>query len=75
MQEKQRRDHKRPRVQIPEFHENDNVLVRDYTGGKEKWIQGIIIKKLRVQSYLVNLGRRTRHCHVDQILKSYVKPS
>ena len=68
MQEKQTRDHERPRVQIREFHENDNVLVGDYTGGKEKWIQGIEIKKLSVQSYFVNLGRRTRHCHVDQML-------
>ena len=74
-QEKQRRDHERPRAQIREFHDDVKVLVRDYTGGKEKWMQGTVIKKLGVHRYLGNLGRKTRHCHVDQMLKSYVKPS
>jgi len=73
-QETQMRNQATPSTTLREFHEKEDVLVRDYTGGKEKWVQGTVTEKLGAQRYYVNTGTRTRHCHVDQMLKSYVKP-
>jgi len=41
-----------PSTTLREFHEKEDVLVRDYTGGKEKWVQGTVTENLLLNAIM-----------------------
>jgi transposase InsO family protein len=53
-----------PRTASP----GDHVLVRDYSKSKDKWVEGIIQKKVGPASFDVTLSGGTARRHIDQIL-------
>ena len=54
------------------FSVNDPVKVRQYLHGQAKWTNGVVMGKLSSQRYLVMIGGRERHVHVDQIIHASI---
>ena len=50
------------------------VRVRNYHGGKEKWVLGTIVKKLGPRTFQVRVQGELRMCHLDQLIASAEKP-
>ena len=44
------------------------VRVRNFRGGKEKWVPGVMVKKLGTLTFLVKVGERVRYVHADHVL-------
>ena len=49
---------------------NQTVRVRNYRGGREKWVLGTIVKKLSPRTFQVRVQGETRMCHMDQLVAS-----
>ena len=49
---------------------NQTVRVRNYRGGREKWVPGTIVKKLSPRTFQVRVQGETRMCHMDQLVAS-----
>jgi hypothetical protein len=58
------------------FEVGENVFVRNYRQGGEKWLPGVIQKETGPVSFRVKLsGGQHRHCHQDQVRKrSFTMP-
>ena len=67
-QQQQKLYHDQGRKQLREFSKNDCVLVRNFRGGKEKWVRGKVLKKLGPLTYLVLVFQKVRYVHVDHML-------
>ena len=57
-----------------ELRVNQMVRVRNYHGGKEKWVLGTIVKKLGPRTFQVRVQGELRMCHLDQLIASAEKP-
>ena len=66
-QQQQKLYHDQGRKQLREFSKNDCVLVRNFRGGKEKWVRGKVLKKLGPLTYLVVVFQKVRYVHVDHM--------
>ncbi|XP_021340098.1 uncharacterized protein K02A2.6-like [Mizuhopecten yessoensis] len=64
----QKKHHDKGRVRVRTFSRNQSVRVRNFRGGKEKWIVGSVVKQLGPLTYLIRVGRTFRYVHVDHIL-------
>ena len=69
-QAKQQRQHDKNRVKMRELSPRDTVSVRNHRGGVEKWLPGIVIRRLGPLTYLVRVGRQLRYVHIDHILQT-----
>ena len=67
-QNKQILNHDKGRTKLRHFVVDDLVRVRNYRGGKIKWLLGIVTKVCGPRSYLVRVGERVRFVHIDQML-------
>lgn len=67
-QAKQKLYHDKERLKLREFQENDQVRVKNFRGGDEKWTAATVIKRLGPVTYLVWEGHRQRSVHVDHML-------
>ena len=67
-QSKQIEQHDKQRVQMREFFPGERVRVRNYRGGKEKWILGLVLKRLGPLTYLVRVAGKTRYVHTEQMI-------
>ena len=52
---------------------NQSVRVRNFRGGKEKWIPGTIVRELSPRTFEVLVRGETRLCHMDQLVASFEK--
>ena len=52
---------------------NQSVRVRNFRGGKEKWIPGTIVRELSPRTFEVLVRGETRLCHMDQLVASSEK--
>ena len=52
---------------------NQSVHVRNFRGGKEKWIPGTIVREMSPQTFEVLVWEETRLCHMDQLVASSEK--
>ena len=52
---------------------NQSVRVRNFRGGKDKWIPGTIVKELSPRTFEVLVRGETRLCHMDQLVASSEK--
>ena len=67
-QERAKVNHDSSNMKIREFFKGDKVMVQNFRGGKEKYVVGVIAKRLGPLTYLVKVGQKLRHCHVDHLL-------
>ncbi|XP_039525150.1 uncharacterized protein K02A2.6-like [Pimephales promelas] len=67
-QAKQKLYHDKDRLKLREFQENDQVRVKNFRGGDEKWTAATVIKRLGPVTYRVWEGNRQRSVHVDHML-------
>ena len=52
---------------------NQSVRVRNFRGGKEKWIPGTIVRELSPRTFKVLVRGETLLCHMDQLVASSEK--
>ena len=55
-----------------EFIAGSRVFIRKYCS-KEKWMPGIVLKKIGSSLYEVRAGEKVYRRHIDQILSNYTK--
>lgn len=67
-QAKQKLYDDKERLKLREFQENDQVRVKNFRGGEEKWTAATVIKRLGPVTYRVWEGNRQRSVHVDHML-------
>ncbi|XP_039541338.1 uncharacterized protein K02A2.6-like [Pimephales promelas] len=67
-QAKQKLYHDKDRLKLREFQENDQVRVKNFRGGDEKWTATTVIKRLGPVTNRVWEGNRQRSVHVDHML-------
>ncbi|CAK6983729.1 uncharacterized protein K02A2.6-like, partial [Scomber scombrus] len=72
-QQKQKQYHDKGKPKLRNLSEGDSVRLRNFRGGKEKWIMGKIVKRLGPVTYLIDDGVRERTVHVDHPLFSNEK--
>lgn len=65
---------KKSKTGIRQFSAGDKVLVRNKVG-KDKWVQGVIVKVVGVLKYLVRVQGRTRYCHMNHLRASQLQSS
>ena len=69
-QETQVKQHDCGRVKQRVFEARQVVRVQNFRGGKEKWVPGVIVKKLGTLTFLVKVGERVRYVHADHLLST-----
>ena len=52
---------------------NQQVRVRNFRGGREKWILGTIVREVSPRIFEVLVEGETRMCHMDQLVASVEK--
>ncbi|XP_069122416.1 uncharacterized protein [Argopecten irradians] len=67
-QDSQKRHHDKGPVRVRTFARNQSIRVRNFRGGKEKWLLGTVVKQLGPLTYLIRVGRTLRYVHVDHLL-------
>uniref|UniRef100_A0A1A8UU84 Gypsy retrotransposon integrase-like protein 1 n=1 Tax=Nothobranchius furzeri TaxID=105023 RepID=A0A1A8UU84_NOTFU len=72
-QQKQKYYHDRPASTLRHLSEGDSVLIRNFRGGRERWTEGIVEKRLGPVTYWVWNGVNRRSVHIDHLL--YKRPS
>lgn len=72
-QNEQKKHHDKGRTAVRTFTPQQKVYVRNFRGGKEKWIPGTIVKPLGPLTYLVRVGEKIRYVHVDHLLATLVE--
>ena len=53
-----------------ELSPRDSVNVRNTRGGVEKWVPGIVMRRLGLLTYMVRVGRQLRYVHIDHLLQT-----
>ncbi|KAK0144151.1 hypothetical protein N1851_017503 [Merluccius polli] len=72
-QQKQKDYHDQTASKLRHLSEGDSVLIRNFRGGKERWMKGTVEKRLGPVTYLVWNGVSRRSVHIDHLL--YNQPS
>ena len=67
-QQEMKRHHDNARVKERSFVVGEPVRVRNFRGGKEKWLPGVIAKVCGPRTYVVKVGPKMRFVHVDHLL-------
>ena len=68
-QQKTKQYHDRPGMKLRQFEAGERVMVKNHRGGKERYVVGVIVKRLGFYAYLVRVSGRLRQCHVDHLLE------
>ena len=63
-----REGHDTPNMKIRDFDKGDKVIVQNFWGGRERYVIGVVAKRLGTLTYLVKVGQKLRHCHADHLL-------
>ena len=69
-QGRQQRQHDKSNVKMRELSPRDSVNVQNTRGGVEKWVPGIVMRRLGPLTYLVRVGRQLRYVHIDHLLQT-----
>lgn len=70
-QQMQKKYHDNRRNKLRVLTDGDQVRVRNFREGKEKWIRGRVVKRLGPVSYLIHDGVKERTVHIDHLLLSH----
>ena len=69
-QEIMKANHDKSVAKVLEFQVGEIVRVKNFRNGNEKYVKGVIAKKLGLYRYLVKIGNRCRYVHLEHLHKT-----
>jgi len=67
---KQKTYHDKTTTKLRDLQPGDQVRVKNFREGKEKWLRATVVKRLGPVRYLIDDGGRQRSVHIDHLLFS-----